>query len=84
MERSSSQLTAAAATVQQAMIERRYWQQRAERLTDHALFKRGEITAPVFQESPAKSTDPTARLFEALRVTEIETMKPASLVTPMT
>lgn len=84
LERTSAQLTAAAVNVQQAILERRYWQSRAERLTDHALFRRGEITAPVFQDLPAKSPDPTSRLFEALRVTEIESQPPASPVATMT
>jgi hypothetical protein len=88
LERTSLQLTVqlqlAGANLQQAITERRYWQSRAERLTDHALFRRGEITAPVFQDTPPKSADPTSRLFEALRVTEIESQPPASPVATMT
>jgi len=84
LERVSAQLTTAAVNFQHAAMERRYWQERAERLLEHGRFKRGEITSPVFQDPPAKkaSDDGPTRLFEALRHTEIES-RPAAPVTPM-
>ena len=83
--RQQEQLQAAHNALIEAIVERRYWQKKAEMLLDHALFKRGEITAPVFQEPEKKSgTDPMTRMMGALGITEIESARPAGPVPPMT
>ena len=70
----------------QASGDASYWKLKAERLLDMALFKRGEITAPVFQEreKPRETTDPMLKILGAMQVREVETLKrPAEPVTPM-
>ena len=59
-----------------ATIEREtYWRSKAELLLDQTLFRRGEVTTPVFSASPQPATAaaPTlAGLFSAMAVTEVE------------
>lgn len=72
--------------LQRAERERDYWQQKAERLLDAALFKRQEITAPIFQESKPSSNAPLLGVISAMTRTEIDSSKrvpPAVPVTPM-
>lgn len=66
-----------------ALDHARYWQDRAEKLLDHALFKANAVTAPVFQPPPPPQVDPMMRVLGALGKTEVELKPPAAPVTPM-
>jgi len=72
--------------VQRAEGERDYWQQKAERLLDAALFKRQETTAPIFQESKPAEGSPMLKVIGAMTTMQIDSSKrvpPAVPVTPM-
>lgn len=60
-----------------------YWRDKAEKLLDAALFKRGEVTMPVFSKPERRAPSTVHDFMSALRVTEITTAKPAEPVTPM-
>jgi len=67
--------------------DRDYWQGKAERLLDMALFKRNEVSAPVFQETP-KVTEPSPmlRILGAMNTQTTDSSKrpPVSTAAPMT
>lgn len=69
--------------IEELKVEREYWKDKAEKLLDAALFKRGEISAPVFAKPVAQHQDPIKSMMSALSITEIDSTKPASPVTPM-
>jgi len=72
--------------LQRAEWEREYWRTKAERLLDMALFKRGEITAPIFKESPPATDSPMLRVLGAMNthVTDTSKRQPVSTATPVT
>jgi hypothetical protein len=73
--------------VQRASIERDYWKSKAEQLLDMALFKRGEITAPVFEERKVVADrNPMLTVLGAMNTMEIDSSKkrPASTAAPVT
>jgi hypothetical protein len=63
--------------------ERDYWRSKAELLLDSTLFRRGEITQPVFSPPPKPLVDHTmGAIFSPLAVTEIESGKRSRPVAP--
>jgi hypothetical protein len=69
-------LTWLEASLAQARGDRDYWKDKAERLLDAALFKRGEVTAPVFTKAERpKSPFAMPTFLGGLNVTEIESGK---------
>ena len=73
------------ARAEQAELRCDYWQHKTERLLDMALFKRGEITAPVFEESKAQpDVNPMLRILGAMSTTETDSSKRASTAMPVT
>lgn len=64
--------------------ERDYWRTRAERLLDMALFKRHEITAPVFEERKSlPDRNPLLHVLGAMNTMETDSAKRASTAAPM-
>lgn len=65
--------------------ERDYWKDKAEKLLDAALFKRGEVTSPVFAKPERAKASPFGipAVLGSLNVHEIESAKPAAPVVPM-
>ena len=59
-----------------------YWQQKAERLLDAALFKRGEIVAPVFEPDKPAPTSSLLGIIAAMNTTETDTSKRMPLASP--
>ncbi len=53
-----------------------YWRTRAERYMDAIGVKQGVIASPVMMDTPrVPSTNAIGQIFEALRVTEVDTTK---------
>lgn len=65
----------------------RYWQGKAERLLDAALFKNREINAPVFEETKPAPPSSLLGIVAAMNTTETDSTKrhvsTAAPITPM-
>ncbi|MGE0590906.1 MAG: hypothetical protein AB7G23_03000 [Vicinamibacterales bacterium] len=55
--------------------ERDYWRERAERLLDGALMRKGEASGPVMAEAPKNQEDRAYAQFAGLAMTEIDSTR---------
>lgn len=72
------------AECRQMREDRDYWKDKAERLLDNALLRKGEVSEPVFKKAAARpESSPFGGVLKGLNIHEIESVKPAAPVVPM-